>query len=251
MSSGFKKLPELIQVLTIVFTRKIIYNDHVNPEPISQENKVLCEEFIAEYLLNGRTQKFEILESRLRNKSRNQGLIPTFIKHAEAYYKDREILFQRKHELIPFIFHYFKQRENEISNNQTFEDFKENLETRLTEIENVIGLEKSGNFEIRLNRIKEHLINVNRQVSTRNTGTKKIWVKFNENAIKIVFIGEDVFDLVEEATTKLSGLDNYRMDLIEAYIHNSSEPLRFGDMVDGSFINQYETPILIRIKTQQ
>ncbi|CAB4384022.1 unnamed protein product [Rhizophagus irregularis] len=196
MSSGFKKLPELIQVLIIVFTRKIIYNDHFNPEPISQENKVLCEEFIAEYLLNGRT-------------------------------------------------------ENEISNNQTFEDFKENLETRLTEIENVIGLEKSGNFEIRLNRIKEHLINVNGQVSTRNTGTKKIWVKFNENAIKIVFNGEDVFDLVEEATTKLSGLDNYRMDLIEAYKHNSSEPLRFGDMVDGSFINQYETPILIRIKTQQ
>ncbi|CAG8511362.1 uncharacterized protein OCT59_017710 [Rhizophagus irregularis] len=225
MSSGFKKLPELIQVLTIVFTRKIIYNDHFNPEPISQENKVLCEEFIAEYLLNGRTQKFEILESRLRNKSRNQGLIPTFIKHSEAYYKDREILFQKKHELIPFIFHYFKQRENEISNNQTFEDFKENLETRLTEIENVIGLEKSGNFELRLNRIKEHLINVNGQVSTRNT--------------------------VEEATTKLNGLDNYRMDLIEAYKHNSSEPLRFGDMVDGSFINQYETPILIRIKTQQ
>lgn len=247
MSSEFKKLPEIIQVLTIVFTRKIIYNDHFKPEPISQENKVLCEEFIAEYLLNGRTQRFEILESRLRNKSRNQGLIPTFIRHAEAYYKDREILFQKKHELIPFIFHYFKQRENEISNSPTFE----NLETRLTEIENVIGLENTGNFELRLNRIKEHLINVNEQVSRRNTDTKKIWMKFNENAIKIVFNGDDVFDLIEEATTKLSGLDNYRMDVIEAYKHNSSEPLKFGDTVDGSFINQYETPILIRIRTQQ
>jgi len=147
MNSEFKKLPDLIQVLTLVFTRKIIYNDHYNPELISQENKKLCEEFIAEYLLNGRTQKFNILETRLKNKSKNEGLIPVFIEHAETYYNDREILFENKHELIPFIFHYFRQRENEMTNEQTFE---EKLGTHLTEIENIIGLENSGNFEKRL-----------------------------------------------------------------------------------------------------
>src|SRR5256885_1643119 len=102
MSSEFKKLPDLIKELKLVFTRKIIYNDNYNQEPISQENKKLCEEFIAEYLLNGRTQKFNILETRLKNKSKNEGLIPVFIEHAETYYNDREILFEMKHELIPF-----------------------------------------------------------------------------------------------------------------------------------------------------
>jgi len=75
-------------------------------------------------------------------------------------------------------------------------------------------------------------------------------VKYNEKAIKIAFNGEDVFDLVEEASKKLNGLDSFKMDLIEAYKHNSAEPLKFGEVVDGSFINQYETPIVIKIKTQ-
>src|SRR6266496_124655 len=101
MSSEFKKLPDLIQVLTLVFTRKIIYNDHLNPEPVSPENKKLCEEFITEYLLNGRTQQFKILETKLKNRSKNEGLIPVFIEHTETYYKDREILFELKHQLIP------------------------------------------------------------------------------------------------------------------------------------------------------
>ena len=155
------------------------------------------------------------------------------------YYNDREILFENKHELIPFIFHYFRQRENE----QTFE---EKLGTRLTEIENIIGLENSGNFEERLNRIKENLIN--EKASKRNQ--KTIWVKHNEKAIKIAFNGEDVFDLVEEVIKKLNGLDGFKMDLIEAYKHNSAVPLKFGDVIDGSFINQYETPIVIKVKTQ-
>jgi hypothetical protein len=185
------------------------------------------------------------LETRLKNKSKNEGLIPVFINHAKTYYEDREILFERKHELISFIFHYFRQRENGI---QPFEDFKESfLSTSLTEIENIIGLKNTGDFEKRLSRIKKHLIN--KQTSKRKE--KKIWVKFNENAIKITFNGDDVFDLVEEATTKLNGLDNFKIDLIEAYKHKSVEPLKFGDIVDGSFTNQYDTPIVIKIKTQQ
>src|SRR4051812_1122393 len=128
MGGEFKKLPEIIQVLTIVFTRKIIYNEHFNPEPISQENKKLCEEFITECLLNGKTKKFEELETRLKNKSKNKELIPIFIEHAKTYYEDREIIFENKHELIPFIFHYFRQREKEMLNDHTFKDFKEKLE---------------------------------------------------------------------------------------------------------------------------
>ncbi|RGB33212.1 hypothetical protein C1646_705012 [Rhizophagus diaphanus] len=242
MSSEFKKLPEIIQILTLVFTRIIIYNDHLNPEPISQGNKELCEEFITEYLLNGKTAKFEVLESRLKNKSKNEGFIPVFIEHAETYYKDREILFENKHELIPFIFHYFRQKENEISINQIFEDFKDSI---LTDIEKIIGLENTGDFQERLNRIKEH--SIKDQTSKRNK--KKIWVKFNENAVKITFNGDDVFDLVEEATTKLNGLKNFKIDLIKAYKHNSAEPLKFGDIIDDTFINKYETPIVIKVKT--
>ncbi|GBB93269.1 hypothetical protein RclHR1_02140022 [Rhizophagus clarus] len=239
--SKFKKLPEIIQILTLVFTRKIIYNDHFNPEPISQENKKLCEEFITEYLLNGKTQKYVILEARLKNKSKNEELIPVFIEHAKTYYEDREILFGKKHELIPFIFHYFRQRENEISNNQTLEDC---LKIWLAEIENMIGLKKLGDLKKRLNRIKEFLIK--EKISKGNK--KKIWVKFNENAIKITFSGDDVFDLIEEATTKLNGLDNFKIDLIEAYKHNAVKPLKFSDKIDGSFANQYETPIMIKVK---
>jgi hypothetical protein len=111
------------------------------------------------------------LETRLKNKSKNEGLIPVFINHAKTYYEDREILFERKHELISFIFHYFRQRENGI---QPFEDFKESfLSTSLTEIENIIGLKNTGDFEGRLNRIKKHLIN--EQTSKRKE--KKILMK--------------------------------------------------------------------------
>ena len=75
-------------------------------------------------------------------------------------------------------------------------------------------------------------------------------MKFNENPVKIVFSGEDVFDLVEETKTKLNGLDNFKMDLIEVYKHDSVEPLKFGHIVDDSFINRYETPIVIKIKKE-
>jgi hypothetical protein len=51
-------------------------------------------------------KKIEVLETRLRNKSKNKELIPIFIEHAKTYYEDREILFKNKHELI----HYFRQR---------------------------------------------------------------------------------------------------------------------------------------------
>ena len=43
--------------------------------------------------------------------------------------------------------YYFKQRENEMTNEQTFE---EKLGNHLTKIENIIGLKNSGNFEKRL-----------------------------------------------------------------------------------------------------
>ncbi|PKY50953.1 hypothetical protein RhiirA4_467729 [Rhizophagus irregularis] len=78
-------------------------------------------------LLNGKTKKkFEVLETRLRNKSKHKELIPIIIEHAKMYYEDREIvLFKNKHELI----HYFRQRKKEISvNDQTFKDFKGKLE---------------------------------------------------------------------------------------------------------------------------
>lgn len=69
-------------------------------------------------------------------------------------------------------------------------------------------MENSGNFEKRLIRIKEFLIN--EQDSKWNTEEKKIWAKFKESAVKIASNGEDGFDLVEETTTKLSGLDNFK-----------------------------------------
>ncbi|EXX71398.1 uncharacterized protein OCT59_017720 [Rhizophagus irregularis] len=69
-------------------------------------------------------------------------------------------------------------------------------------------MENSGNFEKRLIRIKEFLIN--EQDSKWNTEEKKIWAKFKESAVKIASNGEDDFDLVEETTTKLSGLDNFK-----------------------------------------
>ncbi|CAB5361128.1 unnamed protein product [Rhizophagus irregularis] len=79
---------------------------------------------------------------------------------------------------------------------------------------------------------------------------KIIWVKFNEEPVKIAFSGEDVSDLVEEAKIKLNGLDNFKMDLIGVYKHNSIEPLKFGQIVDDSFINRYETPIEIKVKKE-
>ncbi|CAB4383980.1 unnamed protein product [Rhizophagus irregularis] len=79
---------------------------------------------------------------------------------------------------------------------------------------------------------------------------KIIWVKFNEEPIKIAFNGEDIFDLIEEAKIKLNGLDKIKMDLIEVYKHNSVEPLKFGQVVDDSFINRYETPVEIKVKSE-
>lgn len=79
---------------------------------------------------------------------------------------------------------------------------------------------------------------------------KIIWVKFNEEPIKIAFNGEDIFDLIEEAKIKLNGLDKIKMDLIEVYKHNSIEPLKFGQVVDDSFINRYETPVEIKVKSE-